>query len=82
MSSASLIRLYLILPFDGGAKPPLKGDIRANFRNLLYLISFRNQTLPKIFKYLFKAKCQIMTSPRMTSLKGLDEIVVRALEKG
>ena len=23
-----------------------------------------------------------MTSPRMTSLKGLDEIVVRALEKG
>ena len=46
MSSASLIRLYLILPFDDGAKPPLKGDIRANFRNLLYLISFHIQTLP------------------------------------
>ena len=36
----------LILPFHGGVKPPLKGDRRANFIDLLYLISFHKQTLP------------------------------------
>ena len=60
----------------GGAKPPPKGLIKAKFTYLLHFFSFLDQTCqidygcwPNDSKFLFDAKCQIVTSQRLTSPK-------------